>query len=302
MAPNVEVNFRRLLRLGKSDLSGDIYRVHLGVVCLVLGKRALSLYYWEFTTRHNRGALSWYDLSVACHSKDSGPSYGLYLVSKLITPDLICPSTYQLLRNSGGNSGPDLSFDRRMSARVSLAEASKPDLSFGCSGRDYTSSLMQDDRIVCLNKAMAFLSVIAASRVTVKQAQGRQGQSYADIGYNGNATSSGGNNVGGQAMVVKCYNCQGEGHMASQILDEEQLAFLTDLGILDGQAAQTTIPNNVAFQTEDLDAYDSDCDDVSNAKVVLMANLSNYSSDIILEVPHSESYHNDLDNQSVHAM
>ncbi|GJV13387.1 hypothetical protein Tco_1354928 [Tanacetum coccineum] len=31
--------------------------------------------------------------------------------------------------------------------------------------------------------------------------------------------------------------------------------------------------------TEDLDAYDSDCDDVSNAKAVLMANLSNYGSD-----------------------
>nr|GFD13943.1 hypothetical protein [Tanacetum cinerariifolium] len=30
------------------------------------------------------------------------------------------------------------------------------------------------------------------------------------------------------------------------------------------------------FQTEDLDAYDSDCDDVSNAKAVLMANLFTY--------------------------
>ncbi|GKC24953.1 hypothetical protein Tco_1027103, partial [Tanacetum coccineum] len=60
---------------------------------------------------------------------------------------------------------------------------------------------------------------------------------------------------------------------SGQILDEEQLAFLADPGIPDGQAAQTTIPNNVAFQTEDLDAYDSDYDDVFNAKAVLMANL-----------------------------
>ncbi|GKF21177.1 hypothetical protein Tco_0069815, partial [Tanacetum coccineum] len=37
------------------------------------------------------------------------------------------------------------------------------------------------------------------------------------------------------------------------------------------------------FQTEDLDTYDSDCDDISNAKAVLMANISNYGSDIILE-------------------
>ncbi|GJR88118.1 hypothetical protein Tco_0212129 [Tanacetum coccineum] len=36
-------------------------------------------------------------------------------------------------------------------------------------------------------------------------------------------------------------------------------------------------------KTEDLDAYDSDCDDVSNAKAVSMANLSNYGPDVILE-------------------
>ncbi|GJW13968.1 hypothetical protein Tco_0018101, partial [Tanacetum coccineum] len=70
--------------------------------------------------------------------------------------------------------------------------------------------------------------------------------------------------------------------------------------IPDGQTTQTTIPNTAAFQTEDLDAYDYDCDDVSNAKAVLMTNLSNYGSDVISEVPHSDSYHNDMDDQSVH--
>ncbi|GKA89644.1 retrovirus-related pol polyprotein from transposon TNT 1-94 [Tanacetum coccineum] len=33
-----------------------------------------------------------------------------------------------------------------------------------------------------------------------------------------------------------------------------------------------------------------------------MANIFNYDSDVISEVPHSDSYHNDMDNQSVHAM
>nr|GEW65638.1 retrovirus-related Pol polyprotein from transposon TNT 1-94 [Tanacetum cinerariifolium] len=124
----------------------------------------------------------------------------------------------------------------------------------------------------------------------------RQGQSYAGIGYKGNATSFRGNNAGGQPKVVKCYNFQGERHMArqctqpkrprnaawfkdkamlveaqesGQILDEEQLAFLADPGIPDA---------------------------------VLMANLSNYGSDVISEVPYSESYHNVMDNQSVNAM
>ncbi|GKD79016.1 hypothetical protein Tco_1341637 [Tanacetum coccineum] len=60
--------------------------------------------------------------------------------------------------------------------------------------------------------------------------------------------------------------------------------------------------NAIFVKNEDLDAYDSDCANVSNAKADLMANLSNYSSDVILEVPHSEPYHNDMDNQSVHAM
>nr|GEY86798.1 hypothetical protein [Tanacetum cinerariifolium] len=76
-----------------------------------------------------------------------------------------------------------------------------------------------------------------------------------------------------------------EAQKARQILDEEQLAFLTDLGIPAGQV-QTIIPHNAAFQTEDLDTYDFDCDDLSNAQAVLMANISNYGSDVILEVQH----------------
>ncbi|GJT23095.1 retrovirus-related pol polyprotein from transposon TNT 1-94 [Tanacetum coccineum] len=59
---------------------------------------------------------------------------------------------------------------------------------------------------------------------------------------------------------------------------------------------------NAAFQTKDLDTYDSNCDDISNAKAVLMANISNYGSDIILEVLHSETYLNDMENQVVKKM
>ncbi|GJZ18765.1 hypothetical protein Tco_0555355 [Tanacetum coccineum] len=75
-----------------------------------------------------------------------------------------------------------------------------------------------------------------------------------------------------------------------------------DPEVLDGQAVQIIIPNNAAFQTEDLDTYDSECDDISNAKAVLMANISNYGFDIISEVPHSETYLNNMENQSVHVM
>nr|GEV74654.1 hypothetical protein [Tanacetum cinerariifolium] len=97
---------------------------------------------------------------------------------------------------------------------------------------------LRDDPNACLNKAMAFLTVVASSRSRVPN----------------------------------------------------------------GQAVQTIIPNNDAFQTENLDTYDSDYDDISNAKAVLMANISNYVSDIISEVPHSETYLNNMENQSAHAM
>ncbi|GJZ90178.1 integrase, catalytic region, zinc finger, CCHC-type containing protein [Tanacetum coccineum] len=189
-----------------------------------------------------------------------------------------------------------------------------------------------DDPIACLNKAMAFLTVVASSRFPSTNNQLRtssnpRNQATIQDGR-GNATSSRGNTTSGQARVVKCYNCQGEGHMArqctqpkrprnaawykekamlaeaqeaGQILDEEQLAFLADPGIPAGQA-QTIIPHKAAFQTKDLDTYDSDCDDLSTAKAVLMANISNYGSDVILEVPNSETYLNDMDNQSVHVL
>nr|GFB92133.1 hypothetical protein [Tanacetum cinerariifolium] len=60
--------------------------------------------------------------------------------------------------------------------------------------------------------------------------------------------------------------------------------------------------SSAAFETEDLDTYDFDCHDVSNAKAVLMANISNYGSDVISEVTHSKTYLHDMENQSVHAM
>ncbi|GJX37909.1 hypothetical protein Tco_0251212 [Tanacetum coccineum] len=55
----------------------------------------------------------------------------------------------------------------------------------------------RDYPIACINKAMAFLTVVASSRVIVQQVQRRQGQSYSGTGYKSNATSSGGNNASG---------------------------------------------------------------------------------------------------------
>ncbi|GKC07619.1 hypothetical protein Tco_0999229 [Tanacetum coccineum] len=43
--------------------------------------------------------------------------------------------------------------------------------------------------------------------------------------------------------------------------------------IAKGQATQTVITHNATYQADDLDAYDSDCDELNTAKVALMANF-----------------------------
>ncbi|GJW01696.1 retrovirus-related pol polyprotein from transposon TNT 1-94 [Tanacetum coccineum] len=117
-------------------------------------------------------------------------------------------------------------------------------------------------------------------------------------------------NYSGQQRVMKCFNCQGEGHMARQcpkpkrkrdamwfrekvlffeaqgngkVLNEEEFEFLADTGIAEGLVTQSVITHNVTYQADDLDAYDSDCDKISIAKAILMANLSSYGSDVLSE-------------------
>nr|GEU53941.1 hypothetical protein [Tanacetum cinerariifolium] len=92
---------------------------------------------------------------------------------------------------------------------------------------------------------------------------------------------------------MKCFNCQRDGHMARQclkpkrkrdatwfrdkvllvkgqgngkVLNEEELKFLADPRVVEGPVTQTVITHNAAYQADDLDEYDFDCDDFSTAK------------------------------------
>nr|GEV72023.1 hypothetical protein [Tanacetum cinerariifolium] len=86
-------------------------------------------------------------------------------------------------------------------------------------------------------------TTIQDGRVTIQQVQGRQGQNYSGTTYKG--------------ML----------HAQAEILQVDRKGLL----------------NATTVKTEDLDTYDSDCDDLSNAQAVLMANISNYGSDVISE-------------------
>ncbi|GJV46032.1 hypothetical protein Tco_1430568 [Tanacetum coccineum] len=60
------------------------------------------------------------------------------------------------------------------------------------------------------------------------------------------------------------------GRANDQIPHEEELTFLADPGIAEGQATQTVITHNTTYQADDLDTYDSDCDELNTAKVALI--------------------------------
>ncbi|GKB95021.1 hypothetical protein Tco_0981158 [Tanacetum coccineum] len=180
-----------------------------------------------------------------------------------------------------------------------------------------------EDPIDYINKAMAFLSTVASrftpsnnqlrtssnprnqatiqdGRVTVQQVQERQTQSFAGTGNRGIATTSRGNYSAGQAKEKLMFV---EAQEAGQILDEEQLAFIADLGIAKVQVAQQTIPQNSAFQTKDFGCpIERICDYISSAKAVLMANLSSCDSNVLSKVPYSDTYLNVMINQDVQEM
>ncbi|GKD37546.1 hypothetical protein Tco_1257753, partial [Tanacetum coccineum] len=125
-----------------------------------------------------------------------------------------------------------------------------------------------DDPIDAINKMMSFLSIVL---------RGDKDHLLLVLLEQGLTSQKPSGNNSGQQRVVKYFNCQGE------VLNEEELEFLADLRVAEGPVTQTVITHNASYQEDDLNAYNSGCDDFSTAKAVLMANLSSYGSDVLSE-------------------
>ncbi|GJR79641.1 retrovirus-related pol polyprotein from transposon TNT 1-94 [Tanacetum coccineum] len=156
-----------------------------------------------------------------------------------------------------------------------------------------------DDPIACLNNAMAFLLAVASLRFPSTNNQLRTSLIRETRPLFKTTRFLCNKFKGGKDKVMLALAIRVMLLVLGETIQEDWQKLLNaiivkvkdtwlDSGIPDGQAAQTTIPNNAAFQTEDLDAYDSDCDDVYNAKAMLMANLSNYETLILEEVSGSK--------------
>nr|GEV94723.1 retrovirus-related Pol polyprotein from transposon 17.6 [Tanacetum cinerariifolium] len=78
--------------------------------------------------------------------------------------------------------------------------------------------------------------------------------------------------------------------------------FSIDPGIAEAQTTQYVITNNVAYQADDLDAYDSDCDKINFAKIALMVNLSHCGFDNLAEVHNPDNVSNNVINKAMQAM
>nr|GEV14095.1 Gag-Pol polyprotein [Tanacetum cinerariifolium] len=80
---------------------------------------------------------------------------------------------------------------------------------------------------------------------------------------------------------------------------EVELEFLADPGTAETSSNQYVITNNASYQADDLDAYDSECDELNSTKIALMENLSHYGSDNIAKVHDQDNLNNNLINQDV---
>ncbi|GJU64588.1 retrovirus-related pol polyprotein from transposon TNT 1-94 [Tanacetum coccineum] len=194
--------------------------------------------------------------------------------------------------------------------------------------------LPTDDPIASLNKAMIFLSLVYRSKfpptnnqprtssnprtqatiqngqVMVQNVQGRQSQGYAGNAGNNQASraqviNTVGNTGANQPRVIRCYNCNGEGHMAKQCTARKRVKdsewFKEKMLLAQAQEARVVLDEEQ--QADHVDAYDSDCDDEATANAIFMANLSQvgslnddtvaprYDSDTLSEVPHYDTYH-----------
>nr|GEV46512.1 retrovirus-related Pol polyprotein from transposon TNT 1-94 [Tanacetum cinerariifolium] len=180
-----------------------------------------------------------------------------------------------------------------------------------------------DDPIDAINHMMSFLTTVVTSRypatnnqlrtssnprqqatinngrVTIQPVQGRQNSMTGGEGHMSKQCTKPKRNRDAAWFKDKVLLVQAQAN--GQALQEEKLEFLTDPWIAETSSTQYVVTNNAVYQADDLDAYDSDCDELNSAKIALMANLSHYGSDNISEVHNQDNVTNNLINQDVQA-
>ncbi|GKF56791.1 hypothetical protein Tco_0170328, partial [Tanacetum coccineum] len=95
---------------------------------------------------------------------------------------------------------------------------------------------------------------------------------------------------------------KGKDTCPNSALNQRENGIIRDPGTTEGQATQTVITHNAAYQADDLDTYDYDCDELNTNKVALMVNLSHYGLDTLAKVHNPDNVDNNMFNQGVQVM
>nr|GEW74235.1 hypothetical protein [Tanacetum cinerariifolium] len=131
-----------------------------------------------------------------------------------------------------------------------------------------------DDPIDAINHMMSFLTSVVTCRVTVQSIQGRQNSMTAGLSRPYTSGSSG---TSGKQRVIVCYNCKDEGHMSKQCTKPKRRR--DEQWFKDKYA----VTNNAAYKADDLDAYDSDCNELNSAKSLKIEKLKHTLSEHLKE-------------------
>ncbi|GJW73986.1 retrovirus-related pol polyprotein from transposon TNT 1-94, partial [Tanacetum coccineum] len=181
--------------------------------------------------------------------------------------------------------------DSRSSSTENLIESLSNSLALLT--QSYKSHLPQTNNQLRTSSNARNKTTVQDGRVVVQDVRGRynannQGRPFQRNNARGNVVAGnvGGQNRGGiinpgQAKPIKCYNCNGLGHIARELLDEEQSLFLTgeqvtnfDDDVDDSPENDLALNVDHIFKADQRDAFDSDVDEAPNVHTMFMVNLS----------------------------
>nr|GEZ99770.1 hypothetical protein [Tanacetum cinerariifolium] len=161
-----------------------------------------------------------------------------------------------------------------------------------------------DDPIEAINHMMSFLTTVVTSRYPATNNQLRTSSNphqQANIN-NGRVTIQpiqGRQNSMSAGSSRPFASGSGGASRKQRVLQKEELEFLADPRTAESSSNQNVITTNAAYQADDLDAYDSDYDELNSEKISLMANLSHYGSDNLAEVSNQDNRANNLIHQEM---